>query len=42
MLENEFNEAQAILDRVKFELQCMIGKGCIDYSRLLAILEGRI
>ena len=42
MLETEFNEAQEVLDKVKFELKRMIGNSCIDYGKLLAMLEGKI
>lgn len=43
MLENEepFNEAQHIVNRAIFELKDMMTKSCIDYGKLLAILEGR-
>jgi len=39
---NEFNEAQEIVDKVKFELKRMIGNNCIDYGRLLAMLNGKV
>lgn len=37
----EYNEAQHIIDRAIFELKEMKSKSCIDYGKLLAILEGK-
>lgn len=38
---NESNEAQEIVDKVRFELKRMIGNNCIDYGKLLSMLEGK-
>jgi hypothetical protein len=35
-------EAQRIIARATYELENMIGRSCIDYGRLLAILKGKI
>lgn len=37
----EKSEEQRILDKAIFALKNMIGDQCIDYGKLLAILEGR-
>lgn len=39
---DDYNEAQHIIDRTIFELRNMMSHSCIDYGRLLAILEGKI
>lgn len=39
--DNEVSDAQMIVNCAKFELQRMIGNNCIDYGKLLAILEGK-
>lgn len=41
-MEDQLNEALEIIDRAKFELQCMVGRNCIDYGKLLAILDGKL
>lgn len=41
-MEDQLKEAEEIINKAKFELQCMIGRNCIDYGKLLAILNGKL